>query len=56
MKKLKAWLHTASAEILLLLGAFLIIGATATISIIAAVYLTGGVLVSLGFFIAKNRR
>lgn len=56
MKKFKLWMHMVSAEILLLLGAFLIIGATATISIIAAVYLTGGALISLGFFIAKNRR
>lgn len=55
MKKFKTWLHMVSAEILLLLGAFLIVGATATISVIAAAYITGGALISLGLFIAKNR-
>ena len=53
MKKLKIWWHKASTEILLLLGSFLIVGAMATISAIAAIYITGGALISSAYLLLK---
>lgn len=56
MKILKTVMGAISAELLLIIGAFLFVVATARVSITLTLYLVGIFCFAGGFFIAKHRR
>lgn len=55
MKKIKQIIRTASAEILLVFGAFFIVFATMRVSKTAGLFVIGVILAAAGVFVAKNR-
>jgi len=56
MQKFNQVLSHTIAEVFIVLGFLLIIGATFMINIIAGIYLSGIILILCGLFIASNRK